>query len=484
MRIATAGFCLSLGLGALGCGSSMHTTTQVTRVVAVSEAGGEQNGSPVVVTAQSGAWLEAAAGQQTLTVGSDGTVHIGIWVRAPQATQQQVVMRRVPMDVSLVVDVSGSMAGDKIQNARMAAASLIESLALGDIVSVYAFSDNVMEVAPPTTVSNETRGDLIQRVNQLQTMGSTNMFDGLRVGEARAAAAPPTHAVRRVVLISDGMANVGPSSPEELGRVASDGSERNVQVSSIGVGLEYDERTLGAIAMRSAGRMYHLAQPSQMAMILRQELQTLSQTVATEAVIELEPAEGVELLDAENVSAERVEGGRLRVRLGALQGGQVNEVLVRARANTQSAVNDRALVQAAFVARPAGQNTSMHRENIAMRYSVSADSAAAARTANGRVQAMEANFVAANAQITAAQAMNANNTVEAERQLALAEQRLRSAAAQSNVAAPQREMLLRRAESVHRGRAANAAPPSPARPAANRANGLDMYDDAMNAYGH
>ena len=71
-------------------------------------------------------------------------------------------------------------------------------------------------------------------------------------------------AVRSAMKIClDGRANVGPSSPEALGDLAARGTEDGVQVSAIGVGLDYDERTLGELARRSSGRMYHLEEPSQ-----------------------------------------------------------------------------------------------------------------------------------------------------------------------------------------------------------------------------
>ena len=69
------------------------------------------------------------------------------------------------------------------------------------------------------------------------------MFDGLTMGESQVAQAPATHSVRRVVVIPDGIANVGPSSPETLGAIAQRGLKFQAQATSLGVGNDYDERT-------------------------------------------------------------------------------------------------------------------------------------------------------------------------------------------------------------------------------------------------
>src|SRR5512145_2103363 len=99
--------------------------------------------------------------------------------------RRRTTFRRDAMAVSLVIDVSGSMAGEKIANARSAAQSLIESLREGDLVSIYAFSDDVYEVAAPTVVEGSVRGDLIRRVAELRDLGSTNLYGGLAAGIGR-----------------------------------------------------------------------------------------------------------------------------------------------------------------------------------------------------------------------------------------------------------------------------------------------------------
>lgn len=246
-------------------------------------------------------WVGGSPIRTEVHIGEDGTTWVGVWVDVPA---QQGHAARPPMDVALVIDTSGSMAGDKMRNARMAASSLVETLANGDIVSLYAFSNRVRELAPPTLLRAGNRAALMQTIARLEAGGGTAMYAGVEAGLARLSQAPATHPVRRVVLISDGQANVGPADPRSFGQLAARYSEFGAQISAIGVGLDYDEATLGQLAVRSAGRLYHLAQPSQMASILRQEVQRLAQTVATNAVIEVVPAPGVVLLEADTMGGD------------------------------------------------------------------------------------------------------------------------------------------------------------------------------------
>ena len=162
------------------------------------------------------------------------------------------------------------------------------------------------------------------------------MFDGLGLAERRALASPPSHPVRRVVMISDGMANIGPSSPEVLGAVAARGSDGGVQVSAIGVGLDYDERTLNALAVRSSGRLYHLDEPREMTAILDREIGLLQATAATGAYVEIVPAPGVTLQGADGVRFDWQGGGAARVPLGTMFGGQHREMVLRVRVDAGS----------------------------------------------------------------------------------------------------------------------------------------------------
>jgi Ca-activated chloride channel family protein len=447
-----------LGFILLGCGATAVTAQHTVTV----------QGS-VGSTTQ---WIDGSPLQTRILVGQDGETYVGVWISAPE--QRVQVVERAPMAVSLVVDTSGSMAGDKIANARMAASSFLETLRDGDIVSIYAFHNGVTEIASPTVVSPMSRGGLMGRINMLQAMGGTNMWDGLQAGIARVREAPPSHPVRRVVLVGDGQANIGPSDPFSFGNLAAGSTEFGMQITSIGVGMDYDETTLGTVAVRSAGRFYHLAQPFQMAQILETELHLLSNTIATNAYIEVVPAAGVVILDGLTMGSI-VEQGRLRVPLGSVYAGQEREVLFRARVDT-AAPGARDLATARFVyERPGSSEQASY--TAPLRYEVTRDQRAAQRSAAPRVSAMVANYEATRAQLDAAARLRQGDNTGAAVVLEQAQRRLEAAAAAAP-AAPSSAGLRERAQSFdgQRRRAARATSP-----AEQRSIQLEANDAAMEA---
>lgn len=478
--------CAALALTAAHCARPDAEAQQVSVATVVAQsAGSEQLVAPQTVQAQVNVsvqgWFGGAPGVNTVAVGAATETHLGLWIDVPQGQQ----VARAPLDLALVVDCSGSMAiENRLDHAKMAASSMLETVRDGDIVSVYAFSDQVYEFAPPTVVSANSRGVLMSAISRMQTMGGTNLYAGLQAGETRAMSAPPSHSVRRVIVISDGMANIGPSTPEELGALAAQGTDHNVQVSAIGVGLQYDERTLGALAMRSSGRLYHLEQPSQMAAILQTEFDRLANTSATDAYVELTPAPGQELIGVESAQFERAPDGKLRVPLGALFSGQHRELLVRTRVQVQRE-GAMPVATARLVYRDVSGGRAQRAQQLALSINGTLDPSRARAPAaqDARVNAMVASHDAAQAQLRAVALLNQGQATQAAQEFERVEQQLRRAQA-SAAAAPAsvQANIARQAEGVSRSRvrAAEAA----RRPASSRAAALGANADAFSAMGY
>lgn len=418
-------------------------------------------------------WLSAAPLSHTLLSGGAGDSFVGVWVEVPEDAAGD--QERPPMALSLVIDASGSMAGEKIRHARMAATRMIEGLSPRDIVSVFAFDHVVRQLAPPLPLTPDNRRQLLRAVSELRDGGQTALFGAVQAGQRAVLGAPDSHPVRRVVVISDGLANVGPSAPDDFARLATQGAEAQVQVSAIGVGLDYDEHTLGALAMHSEGRMYHLEHPEQMAAILQDELQLLSRTVATGAYVELTPARGVTLRAPKDVRAEHV-GRRLLLPLGTLYAGQERELLVGATLPTEPS-GDHALVEVRLVYDRHGLDVTEH-ETLALRYAVSDDVHAVEASYDGRVEALVAALHAAEQQQRAAQLLNEGDNDRAAEALEQAEAQLEIAVRR----APQkkkdklRKLQSRTSQKKVRARAAHS-------PKAQRAEALSNYDDALEMKG-
>jgi Ca-activated chloride channel family protein len=394
------------------------------------------------------------------------------------------VAKKPPVDLALVIDTSGSMGGAKIENARAAAKQLISSLADGDIVSVDTFSDRAEALVPPTVLNGESRDRLMTAVARLRPQGSTNMFEGLSLGEAHVAQAPPSHTVRRVVVISDGIANVGPSSPQALGAVAERGLRFRAQVTSLGVGNDYDENTLNALAIRSSGRLFHISDPAEMTAFLRKEVDLLGSTVASDAVVEIVPAPGVRLLGSDGVRADWQGNGALRIPLGALFAGQHREALVRVHVEPSrfEGVERAPLASVRLLFHdPADGDLERIQETVA-RVGMTGDAQLVAKTESARTKAIVAVQDAAKLQLQAAQAVNQGQFMDADKELASAEGRVRAQAAAVKDEPTKKRLETTAASIAATRRAAGAAAAAPK--AVQRDEALKMNKAGMSDMGY
>ena len=480
---------LLCGLMSAGCAKGAHGPKPITPDGAKPVAAATPDGAPIAsddgkpgaepadAPKRGGAWIGAAAESEMLLSGTRDTV-LGVWVDVPEARPEA----RPPMDLVLAIDTSGSMAGEKLTNARSAAATLVRSLKDGDIVSLVSFDDHARVLVHPTKIDVESRDQVLRVISRLHVGGSTNMFEGLSTAESHMSAAPETHSLRRVVMISDGIANVGPSTPQALGMLAERGLRFHAQVTSLGVGIDYDERTLNALSVRSSGRMYHIGEARELASIMKNELDLLNATVASDAFVEIMPAPGVQLVGADGIRADFHDGG-LRIPLGALHAGQHREALVRVRIQDPSALEGktRSLASVRLRFRDPSEGDLERIQEVVARTTMTDDVNLVAQHESARTKAILAIQDAAKVQLQVAQNINEGNFVDADRELAASQRRLedqamkiKDARARDRVQASAKKVAAAR-----RSAATVSAAPKPAQ----RSEALKQNAAAMDAMG-
>jgi len=224
---------------------------------------------------------------------------------------------RAPLNLSLVLDRSGSMSGAKLAAAREAAALLVRRLAPADVVSVVAYDDEVTVVAPPTTGSSEP--DLAARIARIHSGGMTNLSGGWLRGREFVSQRRETQPVNRVLLLTDGLANVGITEPDQLVSMCQSAKHAGVTTTTIGFGEDYDEQLLRAMADAGGGGTYYIERPDQAPAIFAHELEGLLGIAAQNLRVEVRPADTVRLA-AVHHEYPRVDadGGTLRLELGDL----------------------------------------------------------------------------------------------------------------------------------------------------------------------
>jgi Ca-activated chloride channel family protein len=234
---------------------------------------------------------------------------------------------RPHLSVHLVLDISGSMAGESITNARRAAAALVDKLAPGDDFSLVTFSTDASVIVPDGAVGPR-RGWIKDTIANIHENGGTNIGEGLRLGYEQAALKSiPDDAVRVVFLVSDGHANFGIKGSDQLSRLALDAFQKGIQTSSFGLGSDYDGALMSSIADDGSGGYYYLRDPEQIAPALSTELDRRLDPVATTVEVRVRLKPDVGLL--------RVYGSR---RLGEVEAAKVRTAEIAA--DTQAAARD------------------------------------------------------------------------------------------------------------------------------------------------
>jgi len=177
---------------------------------------------------------------------------------------------RAPLNIALVVDRSGSMSGKKLQDAKQSAIHFINGLSSQDIVSVITYSSGVEVIIPATKVSD--KHELIRRIQQIHSDGNTALFAGVSKGAAEVRKFMNKERINRVILLSDGLANVGPSTPAELGQLGQALMREGISVSTLGIGYGYNEDLMTQLAYNSDGNHVFIAESAELADIFNKEL--------------------------------------------------------------------------------------------------------------------------------------------------------------------------------------------------------------------
>ena len=237
---------------------------------------------------------------------------------------------RPALNLALVIDRSGSMNGGKLANVRRAAEHVLDLLQEQDQVAIVAYDDTITLLAPSQPVTAQVRVSLKSHLQELTPGNMTNLCGGWLSGceEVARVASPAGGQINRVLLLTDGLANVGITGLEEIGLHASQLLNKGIATSTFGVGLDFNEHLLEHMANQGGGRFYFIADPTAIPSIFVQEFRELAAVTAQAVEVTLEiPAQ----VDAKVLGSWRSEqnGQSLRLWLGDIPSGQTREVYVR-----------------------------------------------------------------------------------------------------------------------------------------------------------
>ncbi len=406
--------------------------------------------APVLPPPAEGALAVSVDTERTAIGPMGGPVNLRVSLSSSEA-----MPTRAPLSVHLVLDTSGSMQGQAIDDARKAAEAVVAKLAHDDDFSMVTFSDAAHVLVADGPIGPR-RADVISRIEKVQAEGGTNISSGLdeAYAEAHDARIAPD-AVRIVMLLSDGHANGGDTSPDHLAGRAARAFQDGIQTSSFGLGPDFDAALMSRIADRGAGGYYYLADTSQIAPALSREIDARLQPVATavELRVRLRPdvaatkvfgSHELSSIDAQAVRAQEVavdrqeqQKGIHRDRQTDAEGGMRFFIPAFARADRHSTMvslqlppgaGERSIasIELRYKDRLARRNVT---REVPVRMRWAASDAESAQTEDPGVQRMAQAFAAGETILAAAERVDAGDRAGAGRLLDERVELLRQAAA-------------------------------------------------------
>jgi Ca-activated chloride channel family protein len=235
---------------------------------------------------------------------------------------------RPPLSLAIVIDRSGSMHGAPIENARAAALSMLRQLDVRDAFSVVTYSSGAATVVAMQRATEANKTAARAAIETIEDDGGTCISCGLETGAAEVARSPVAGGLRRILLISDGQANEGVYDRDELATLAAGKAAGGVSISTVGVGLDFDETTMRRLAEVGRGNYYFVEDTVALSAMFGRELGTLSQTVASDVRLVVTAQPGVHVEEAYGYPMTRAADSVV-VPVADLRAGESRKVVLR-----------------------------------------------------------------------------------------------------------------------------------------------------------
>lgn len=232
---------------------------------------------------------------------------------------------RPPLNLALVLDRSGSMAGEKLDNLKRAARLVVQRLSPQDMLTIILFDDRADIWVPCQFVRDPQM--FLARIEAIQERGGTHLSTGLAAGLQQLQTVAGAGRVNRLILLTDGETWEDADKCRELARQA---GQSGVVITALGLGEEWNQQLLTDIAVFSGGNWHYIDDPAQLVAAFQNVVSTMQATTITNVNLILRLLEGVRprtvwrvtpLID--RLSHQALSARDVQVYLGDLQiGGQ------------------------------------------------------------------------------------------------------------------------------------------------------------------
>lgn len=225
------------------------------------------------------------------------------------------------LNLSLVIDRSGSMAGASLHHALKAAESVVDQLERDDTLSVVVYDDAVDTPVPPQPVTDKAA--LKTAIHRVRAGGITNLSGGWLKGCEYVKAHLDPQKINRVLLLTDGHANMGIQDPNILTATSGQKAEEGISTTTLGFAQGFNEDLLIGMARAARGNFYFIQSIDEATEVFSIELDSLRAVVGQNLVVTLELSDSISLVDTLSlVKVSQDDAGSVVLTLGELYEGE------------------------------------------------------------------------------------------------------------------------------------------------------------------
>jgi Ca-activated chloride channel family protein len=258
-----------------------------------------------------------------LSIARDQSLYLMARLTAGSAPEKQA---RLPLNLSVVLDRSGSMAGEKLEYVKKATQFLVQHLAAQDTFSLVTYDTKVsVNLAPCSPVHKDT---INRTIDDIKAGDTTNLSGGWLQGCQLVLDGRAEQAVNRVLLLTDGLANVGITDVARLKAMARQKRDEGATTTAIGVGMDFYEDLLVSMASEGGGAFYFIDNPDRTALIFAEELRGLLSVVGQNLLVTLTLGPQARMVRQLNAYPEETHGGSVSYRLGDIFADEVKTLLL------------------------------------------------------------------------------------------------------------------------------------------------------------